>query len=335
MQPEDTPLDRHDFTPQSLLSEFPQTLPPSKQIVFNIACPSHAQYSGIITYSRWPHRPLPDAFTSGHKKTSIQLRDDYFGYEPATPCANVTEWYLNFAHFDLFGFYNSDLFAQDEMQVAEHPALGSLCECLRHSKRSTRLIQGDQPTPILIKGVERRCCVAIDSNPTQGRPWGLYGNEFARASLDAIQRATTALNPPTISNILAIVAPAHGSGTYTREQIENILLTAYSGFSAARIESLRSAQPDHHVAIHTGYWGCGAFGGNRLLMSLLQLIAAQLAQVDSFIFHAGPSPGRQAFTDALDFYETRIIPRLNNQPRSTLIDDITSLNCKWGLSDGN
>jgi hypothetical protein len=47
--------------------------------------------------------------------------------------------------------------------------------------------------------------------------------------------------------------------------IEFVLATAFTGFSAARLESAR-LNPSPVVAIHTGFWGCGAFGGNRVLM---------------------------------------------------------------------
>ncbi len=33
--------------------------------------------------------------------------------------------------------------------------------------------------------------------------------------------------------------------------------------------------------IHTGFWGCGAFGGNRTLMVILQALAADLAGVET------------------------------------------------------
>jgi hypothetical protein len=48
-----------------------------------------------------------------------------------------------------------------------------------------------------------------------------------------------------------------GSGRYTREEIELVLLTAFTGFAAARGESPVGSR----VIIHTGHWGTGAFGG--------------------------------------------------------------------------
>lgn len=116
-------------------------------------------------------------------------------------------------------------------------------------------------------GVERRCVVATDANPAEGRPYGLYGNSFSQATEDAIRQATEVLDPPTMSNILAMEAPACGAGRYTREQIEFVLSTAVTGFSAAVSESKRKVSPDVQTVIHTGFWGCGAYGGNRELIA--------------------------------------------------------------------
>ena len=57
-------------------------------------------------------------------------RPGYFDYTPALDRADAVEWHVNFADPHLFVAYGSRLFAQDEMQVAEHPALGSLKEAL-------------------------------------------------------------------------------------------------------------------------------------------------------------------------------------------------------------
>ncbi|MEI2721919.1 MAG: hypothetical protein V9E87_17685 [Gemmatimonadales bacterium] len=139
----------------------------------------------------------------------------------------------------LFFGYGSWLFAQDEMQVLEHPALGAVREALLAGGHRALTLEGDVPTPVLVSGVERRCRIRTTPDASAGRPNGLYGKEFSRAT-DA-QRASgiTLIEPPTVSHIIAIAAPAHGDGAYTREQVETILVTAYTGFRAAVVESQR------------------------------------------------------------------------------------------------
>ncbi len=53
-----------------------------------------------------------------------------FSYHPSAP--GQVEWYVNFADSRLFGFYEGHLFAQDEMQVMEHPCLGSIRDALAY-----------------------------------------------------------------------------------------------------------------------------------------------------------------------------------------------------------
>ena len=54
---------------------------------------------------------------------------------------------------------------------------------------------------------------------------------------------------------------------------------------------------DAETVIHTGWWGCGAFGGNQELMALLQLLAAEWAGVDEVVFHTG-TDGEAALASA-------------------------------------
>ena len=69
-----------------------------------------------------------------------------------------------------------------------------------------------------------------------------------------------------------------------------MLHTAFSGFTAARVESNRIQPGYWQTVIHTGFWGCGAFGGNRVLMTMLQSLAADLAGVE-MIFWAFDDQG--------------------------------------------
>jgi hypothetical protein len=59
----------------------------------------------------------------------------------------------------------------------------------------------------------------------------------------------TVLDPPTVSNILAMAAPRPDRGAYTAATREHILTTAYTGFRAAREQS----PADTTVEIHTGF----------------------------------------------------------------------------------
>ncbi|KHD05220.1 hypothetical protein PN36_30890 [Candidatus Thiomargarita nelsonii] len=321
---EQIPIVLRIFETQKLVDEFPPNLYDSnKKIVYQIACPPGSVHSGQLVLSRWNLMRLPYKVSFKNTQVVFEGREDYFGYERDT---SVVEWYLNFAHYDLFCAYGGGLFAQDEMQVAEHPALGSLREALLASGIEPLTVENGKPTPILIKGVERRCAVSTEPNPSQQRHFGLYGNNFAQASEEAIKLATTPLNPPTLTNLIAMEAPACGRDFYTQDEIEYILRTAFTGFSAAKIET----KADETV-IHTGFWGCGAYGGNRVLMSLLQLIAAVMSQVDRLVFHTGSS-GLEDFQRACRILEEDLasLPNIDS-----VINKLTEMKFEWGISDGN
>jgi len=278
---------------------------------------------------------LPSAALIDPSATEIVMREDVFQYEVAHEPNDSIEWHLNFADGDLFVAYASALMAQDELQVAEHPALGALKEAMPHHGLSTRTVESLQPTPILVTGVERRCVIHTDPNPTEGRPDGLYGNEFARAEAGAVERATAAIAPPTTSNIIAIEAPPYGSGAYGTDEIEYILRTAYTGFSAARLESEHSAGSRVPVVIHTGFWGCGAYGGNRVLMTLLQLVAAVLSGVDRLVFHTVTLSGVAPFKEAREMLEREFSSGGQRVQLVELLSRIQSKGFEWGVSDGN
>jgi len=317
----------------------------NKKVLHSLACPEEAFHTGSITFSRWKEIGLPRDFPPKNHTTRFVLHEGTFTYDYTpdleSPSGAFVQWHLNFADRELFLVYGGPLFAQDESQVAEHPALGSLKEYLQKARvKEPRLApltrENNRATPCLIQGVERRISVDTAPNPKEGRPNGLYGNNFMQANEEAIKKATTILKAPTISNIIAIEAPSKGSGTYTFGTISDILCTAYTGFTAAKILSQvavdKTGQIKPKLVIDTGNWGTGAYGGNKTIMALLQLIAARLATVDVLIFHGFSKEGCVGFQEA-----TKILAELDQQQISvsSLINKIVGFGFKWGQSDGN
>lgn len=146
------------------------------------------------------------------------------------------------------------------------------------------------PTPCLVTNVPRLCAIDTSArypstvvrrfckfhtsstyvrlqshhlsiNSSMRVPHGLYGRCFATAKGVDVLAQTTIFSdgPRRCSNILAIEAPKPGRGTYTNSQISDILCTAYSGFLAARSESVGSSVDGdgdgvHVVRVHSGHW---------------------------------------------------------------------------------
>lgn len=313
------PLERLELDAAELVqSHPPKWQDANKRVVQEVALPAGSVHSGTIHYSRWPAFGLPASIPAA--QAHVEGREGYFDYPCIAP-GQGRIWHVNFADPHLFAFYGGALFAQDEVQVTEHPALASLYEHLSSGRAKALTVEGGRPTPVLVAGVERRC--RVDTG-------GLYGNAFSRARAEAVRRATTRIEPPTVSSILAMAAPAHGSGPYTAVQVRLILLTAWSGFAAARAESER-LDGARAVAVHTGFWGCGAFGGNRTVMSALQIVAARLAGVE-LVFFTGSAPGIEDFERGQEV-AGQVAPA--GAGMDEVVEAMTGRGFRWGVGDGN
>lgn len=316
-------LARHDFDSLELWRRHPPRLiHPKKAIILQAAGGLSREPVGVLGVSRYAAGALPSTFgthVSAH-------RSDGSAFDYAAPESGTTEWHVNFADTHLFCAYGAAAFAQDEIQVAEHPILGSCLEALRAQPLPglpPLTQEAGAPTPMLFRGAERWC--AIDTDPDLAMPYGIYGRRFAKASDAALRQAVTPLNTSHRSNLIAMSAPT-GSGRYTRAELEFVLATAFTGYAAARTET----PSEQRVVVHTGHWGTGAFGGNRVLMALLQLVAARLAHVDLLVYHSLAADGAGAFEEA-----ARLVPQLCQGAPAEALSAVEAMGFLWGASDGN
>jgi hypothetical protein len=324
--------DRRQWNAKELMdSVSPRFSSPNKKLMFDLAFNSPSSPPGAIGYTRWRHRPLPERFDAVQPRVNVVEQAGFFDYLHDRK-GNTVHWHLNFANNDVFGAWATSLLAQDELQVVEHPTLIALRLSAKRAGISMYCLEDGNPTPILITNIERRLQLATAPNAAVGRPNGLYGFRFAKATHEQLVGATTVFEKPQLSNILAIEAPLCATGTYTVSQIKDILITAFSGFAAARDES-RLSMASEDVAIHSGYWGCGAYGGNRVAMALLQMIAAQLAGIQQLVLHVGDPSGHAPFEEATEIFKSISIHP--NLPTSQLIGEIVAMKFQWGASDGN
>ena len=127
-----------------------------------------------------------------------------------------------------------------------------------------------------------------------------------------ILEATTLFDTPQYSNIIAMEALKHGRGKYTSKEIKKTLETAITGFIGAKVESYQQYSESYKdsnkplVCIHTGNWGCGAFGGNVSLMCLIQIFAARIAGIDELYYHLTATSFRQQCAKAAEIVEQLI-----------------------------
>ena len=331
------PLQRRTYEAARLARMHPPVLRhENKQLLFAIASPTGTVHSGRLEYSRWPESapPSPLELDAARINRMMVVRDGYYDYAPVLDPSAGVEWHVNFADPNVFYAYGWVFFAQDEIQVAEHPILGSLREAIVAEGRPATTMANGRPTPVLVMGAERRLSINSAPGAGSGGPSWLYGGAFfAAASAETIREATTRIDPPTISNIIAIAAPYGGRGRYTQDQIELAIATAYSGFRAAVLESRRAAGPGVWVAIHSGFWGCGAFGGNRVMMTLVQILAADVASVDRLVLHVGDPSGRSSVERALALASD--LATATSTSVAELTAGLEALGLTWRVSDGN
>jgi hypothetical protein len=282
--------------------------------------------SGTLVVSRWaPSASLMELTLPERTPVSTSI-DGAFDYAP--PHTGSEAWWMNFANTHLFCAYGAAAFAQDELQVAEHPILGSVLEALS-ARRIDGLApltrEGDRPTPITIRGAERWC--TIDTDPELAMPYGIYGRRLERASDAVLAQAVTRLPSGAMTNVLAMEAPAGGHGAYQESDVRLIVETAIAGFGAARAES-REAR----VVVHTGHWGTGAYGGDRVLMAIAQIVAARFAVLDELAYHSLDDAGLEAHAEA-----SRIVARSMTTGMSVaeVVREIVSRGFTWGTSDGS
>lgn len=293
-----------------------------KRLVFDFAL--DREFSGSMAVYRYGEIPLPEVFAAISPETTITSKRGFFRYNDDD---TADHWYMNFAHHNLFNGYGHFMFAQDEIQVAEHPALASAREMMltRTDELRPIAVKDGKPTPVLFRNVPR----SIDIRTNQ-----IYGARFARADDDTLRAALSYTDPITHSNILAIEAPIFsGNRDYSEAEIAFALRTAYSGFRAIVLASVSHWSAVRPIVLHTGNWGCGAYGGNRQLMLSIQMMAARLAGLHKIVFHCGSDP-----VEDVETFDSILRTKFLFSPGariSKVLQKLSSNGFRWGTPDGN
>jgi len=280
--------------------------------------------SSLVTVSRW--KLSGDGFVDESLPVSIcpkiQQEGGFFRYEAPQDDDRSTHWHMNFADSNVFAYYGGPLLAQDELQVVEHPILASVHRALSagvpgQEQLTTATKDSTGATPILVKGALRRC--ALDTAD-------IYGDNFAVACTDTVEQAVSVLKPPVPSNLLALSAVEPRFGMYTRDQIRELFEAAYTGFRA-----IVMASENKSATLHTGHWGCGAFGGNKGLSAAVQLLAAGTAGVERVCFWYGFTElDRSALMHGIE-----VAKLLSGKPAGEVYKLLDSAGYSWGDANEN
>ena len=129
-------------------------------------------------------------------------------------------------------------------------------------------------------------------------------------------------------SFIAMNSIPEGTGAYTEAQYERLLETAILAFGAA----VNASPPGFKVVIHTGNWGCGAYGGNKRVAALVQTAAAHFSLVDRLEYHAFEKGSAGEVEDGMRFFR-RVCP--SSIDVNYLVEAMKNEGFVWSKSDGN
>lgn len=125
--------------------------------------------------------------------------------------------------------------------------------------------------------------------------------------------------------------------------INQILGTAFAAFRAIVIEAgeketvvIHSGMHDRllrnspYIDLFLGFWGCGAYGGNKVLMLLLQMLAASLAGISRLVLHVMGL--EEPWLMATDYYSALVDESGGSVTK--FLHLLEGKNLKWGVSNG-
>lgn len=309
---------------QKLIKEYLPTYSEKKQKLFKAALDRHKKDAGEILIGRVMCDLSSKNDVLFMKQEFSLIRNESF-YDYSMVNKDEDTWFVNFADPILFICYDGDLFAQDEIQTLEMPLLAS-CRLFLDNRQIEGLITKTnyegEPTPYLFKNVPY--WISVNTRPVlrDGQIKNIYGNNFIKASEEEIEAGIKTFEGDVRCNILAMSAPEENHGYYTKKTIQMLLKTLLCSFFAIREQSLK------RVVVHSGNWGCGAFGGNKELMYLSQIYCASVCGINELILHSADEKVLE-----MARIEYNMIP--DNTSFSNIVDHIYKKHYKWGKSDGN
>ena len=177
----------------------------------------------------------------------------------------------------------------------------------------------------------------------------IYGNAFAKANQEVLRSAFRRLQSPQVVNLIAMQALSYGKGDYTADEIRQILTTCYTGFKAAKMLDQKTHAMNAHArdrnrneqrmshksatplrtTVHTGWWGCGAFGNNRQMMLITQMVAARWAQIDEIIFHTQTDDHR----DDIEKAKEAAAKLKDFRDAEKVVEELSNMKLRWEKSN--
>jgi hypothetical protein len=313
-----------DEKPSVDLSSYPNLFPHKKSLFFNKTVLNRIKHSdGALSFVQYKE-PTMTKFLgqSGQHQTSVVAvpNEPYDYFDASIPeNSGIYTCYVNFADSELFGYWFQPHFAQDEIQVAEHPDLARVAVELNYPNCWEK--------PCLISNAQRTCKIVNLS--------GIYGWKFMSSALAEARKHVVQVKPTTKTNILAMAAihvdKRLAGRKYSRDDIIILFKTAYTAFRMVVVEK-KVKNNFEKVIINTGNWGTGAFGNDHKLVAVLQILAARLADVDGLRYFTYSDHGSKQFNNAVRWIEKNVYGGETVDELIDLLDKEKSF--VYGLANG-
>ncbi|NGX54996.1 MAG: hypothetical protein KR126chlam2_00617 [Chlamydiae bacterium] len=193
---------------------------------------------------------------------------------------SANHFYVDFAHPSVFGggfrgFGN----VQEETLFCEFPALPELAFATRD--QPIHASKANDPTPFIIPNLKREVVLR-----------DLYGQALEQIALNDIPSRIEKLDPQKESTVNIIgMAAIHWAGDenhYQLHDLKYLLKAAYLGFYGAK-------QLAPNATVHTAPWGCGVFLNSEKTITVIQTLAAVMAEVD-LVFEGLGNPSNPNYT---------------------------------------
>lgn len=330
-----------------LLQEYaPKYICERKKLFFDLARKVHPKPEGEMEITRWGFDE--NGFEDGadfFDNCEFSTVPEYYDYKKDMSSRERAVWYVNFADFLLFGFYDDNKFAQDEIQTTEHPLLGSVVRYLDDKRfpdlvTETALVRNKITAPYLVENVPYWVSINTSVKMPDGSVHNLYGRCFRNETEEVLHTGVKVVEENINDNIIAIAAPDDFyNESYSATDIRYLMETLLTSFSGACKQSREKGAGE--VVIHTGNWGCGAFGGNKVLTYLSQFIAGCLCGVDQLVFHA---PDEGCFQEAREMFrefKEKVVLVGEDKAKGkvgslkVVLEFLMGKGFKWSNSDGN
>ncbi|KAI0988736.1 hypothetical protein GJ496_007722 [Pomphorhynchus laevis] len=226
---------------------------------------------GCVTYARVKTDKIPDFTEEAYTKKTCQIRSN-MNIEDFCGCVQV-----DFANKNIGGGILRYGAVQEEIMIICRPEI--IC-----ARLFTATLNKDESLHIV--GSE---CFNQVSGYSVNIKWA--GNYIDNSERDIYGRRK--------SNICAIDALRVNSkcDNFKTCNIDRDLKKAFSGFKPYAFQN------NIYNAIASGFWGCGAFKGDKEMKALIQLIACMMARRQLIFLTFGDSKFEERFTKMLDQFE--------------------------------